>query len=84
MKAPSRFVFTVAAVALFLPFTGCVAPSPTTPPPSSSAICAVHDLDGPPIPANFTGTLQRTHRTRAANHVVQLNSIDTGCCADFD
>ena len=68
-----------AAVAL-LALNGCVTPKPSAP----SALCGIHDLDGPPIPQNFTGTLNKTRRTRAATHVVQVNSVETGCCATFD
>ena len=68
-----------AAVSL-LTIAGCVTPKPSAP----SALCGIRDLDGPPIPENFSGTLNKTRRTRAANHVVQVNSAETACCPTFD
>ena len=80
MKTLPRALLPLGA-ALTLP--GCVTPPPSTP-STPSALCGLHDLDAPPIPANFTGTLNQTRRTRAANHVVQLNTIETAACATFD
>jgi hypothetical protein len=69
--------------------TGCQSPKPggtagPSQPPKPSALCKIHDLDGPAIPATFSGTLNKTHKTRAANHVVQVNSVETACCQTFD
>jgi hypothetical protein len=67
------------AISLLI-LTGCVTPKA----PEPSVLCGIHDLGGPPIPENFAGTLNKTRRTRAATHVVQVNSVETACCPDFD
>jgi hypothetical protein len=72
-------VLSIAAVSL-AGLTGCTTHHPSAP----SALCGIRDLDGPQIPQDFTGTLQRTRRTRAATHVVQVNSVESACCATFD
>lgn len=89
-----KHLISSIALILTLSLFGCVSPSgstssstpaPSTPAPSKpSALCSIHDVDGPAIPTHFTGTLNKTTKTRAANHVVQVNSVDTGCCATFD
>ena len=76
---PSNLILLSLAV-LLIPLTGCMTPGT----PKPSPLCNIRDLDGPPIPGNFTGTTHRTRRTRAATHVVQVNSVDTGCCPTFD
>jgi hypothetical protein len=80
MKTSPTLLLLCGAMALLMPLPGCVTPAP----PSPAALCAVQDSGGQPIPAQFTGTTQKTVRTRAANHVVQLNTIATAGCAEFD
>src|SRR4051794_35650525 len=94
MSVPHRLLIGAGLAASLLNLSACRTTSTSNDagrpkPPSGgstppSALCSIHDLDGTAIPATFTGTLQKTTRTRAANHVVQLNSIDTACCTDFD
>lgn len=52
--------------------------------PTPSPLCGIKDSGGSPIPETFAGTLATTHKTRAATHVVQLNTVDTGSCPSFD
>lgn len=82
MKSLPRYFIHCGVLALVLPMSSCTTPSTRTPPPS--AVCGIRDLDGPPIPETFAGTMNRTRRTRAASHVVQVNSVETGCCPTFD
>ncbi len=78
---PSSFIH-IGIAALLALTSGCM--TPMKPAPKPSALCSVKDSGGSAIPENFTGTTQRTRKTRAANHVVQVNSVDTGGCPTFD
>lgn len=70
----------VLAVGLaLLSFSGCVSQQPR-----ASRLCDIRDSDGRAIPENFTGSLGRTRRTRAATHVVMVRNVETGACRDFD
>ena len=89
MKNPCFSSLAAAALGLSLAaLTGCTNlpfhPKPKPQPhPHPSAACTITD-HGNPIPSHFTGTVGTTHKAHAANHVVLVQSVDTGCCAQFD
>ena len=80
-----RFVLPVNALMATL-LCSCSTPqdTPKPPPPQHSAICRIVDENGRPVPGTFTGTHGTTHRGHAANHVVIVQNVQTGCCHTFD
>lgn len=52
-----------------------------TPP---SALCTLTNDNGQMIPADFTGTVGTTHQGHAANHVNEIQSVQSACCEGFD
>ncbi|MEP6698825.1 MAG: hypothetical protein ABJB09_03765 [Verrucomicrobiota bacterium] len=74
------FSFALGATILLL-LTNCTTPGSQSP---SSALCQIKDDNGNAIPAIFTGTTSVTHRGHAANHVVEVQKVETICCAGFD
>jgi hypothetical protein len=68
-----------ALVIALLPLSGCVSPQP-----QPSRLCEIGDSGGPAIPESFVGTMGRTRKRRAVQHVVMVPSVETGTCRGFD
>lgn len=93
MKTSLRFLAVSALAAAVLLTAGCCTtrhdngkgPGPVVNhPPQSPALCILKDDDGHAIPADFSGTLGSTHQGHAANHVNEIQNVQSACCQNFD